>query len=343
MISRTRIGKEHIMNKKEMVRSLAVALIASITLSSVSLTSYALETDSPQSIDVNSHDASKNVKGNAQTLDIDSYTMSAKAIGTNIKSLHIPKSKNIWSYTSYQVIVNGSVISTKGFYMGDNFYIPFRAAATALGFSYSYSSATRTSVMSGKGVTLTATDGCYTVYSNGRPLFSLSPVVIMNDGRMYLPLDSFAKAIGMNVNTFGGSILLDGSIEPLVHANYFYDVDEVLWLARIIHAESSGEPLLGKISVGNVVLNRVKSSSYPNTIYGVIFDRKYGVQFSPVLNGTIYNTPSYESTLAAKICLEGFDISEGALFFLHPEISTSSWILTSRRYVFSIGKHDFYA
>lgn len=331
------------MNKKEMVRSLTVALIAAMAISSAPITSGALETDRTQSIDLKSCDISEiKVKG-VQSSDIDLYGTLTLATGTNVKSLHIPKSKNTWSYTSYQVVINGSVISTKGFYLGDSFYIPFRAVASALGFSYSYSSATRTSVMSGKGVTLTATDGCYSVYSNDRPLFSLSPVVIMNDGKMYLPAESFAKATGMNMVISGGKISLNGSITPLAHANSFYDADEVLWLARIIHAESSGEPLLGKISVGNVVLNRVKSSSYPNTIYGVIFDRKYGVQFSPVLNGTIYNTPSYESTLAAKICLEGFDASEGALFFLHPEISTSSWILTSRRYVFSIGKHDFYA
>jgi N-acetylmuramoyl-L-alanine amidase len=165
----------------------------------------------------------------------------------------------------------------------------------------------------------------------------------MNDGRMYVPIDAFAKAVGLVVNKGASSVSLNGNVKALTPASSFYRDDEVLWLARIIHAESSGESLLGKIAVGNVVLNRVRSSSYPNTIYGVIFDRKYGVQFSPVLNGTIYNTPSYESTLAAKICLEGFDISEGALFFLHPEISSSSWIPNTRQYLFSIGAHDFYS
>jgi len=116
----------------------------------------------------------------------------------------------------------------------------------------------------------------------------------------------------------------------------------VFWLARIIHAEAQGEPLLGQIAVGNVVLNRVKSAYYPNTIYGVIFDRKYGVQFSPILDGSIYNTPSFNSTLAAKICLDGYDTSGGAFFFLRPDISSSSWIPSNRAYAFSIGKHDFY-
>ena len=191
------------------------------------------------------------------------------------------------------------------------------------------------------GIAITATDGNYTVYAADRPLFSLSPTVIMSDGRMYIPAETLAKALGLSLSR-DGALYLSGALRPLTHASSFYRDDEVFWLARIIHAESSGEPLLGQIAVGNVVLNRVRSRDYPNTIYGVIFDRKYGVQFSPIIDGAIYNTPSYNSILAAKICLEGFDLSEGAMFFLRPEISTSSWIPNNRPYLFSVGKHDFY-
>jgi N-acetylmuramoyl-L-alanine amidase len=258
------------------------------------------------------------------------------------KYLSSVKNKNTWNYSRFNVNIKGSTFSVKGFNSGGVDYIPFRAAANALGLSYVYNSSTKTATMNGGGLTLIATDGCYSVSANDRPLFASSSVVIMNDGRMYIPLQSFAKATGLTVSRTSSTISLGGSFKALTHASSFYRSDEVLWLARIIHAESSGESLLGKIAVGNVVLNRVKSASYPNTIYGVIFDRKYGVQFSPVLNGTIYNTPSYESTLAAKICLEGFNISEGALFFLHPEISTSHWIPNTRPYLFSIGNHDFY-
>ncbi len=259
------------------------------------------------------------------------------------KSLSTVYNKNIKSYEAIEISIGGKKLSIPGFRMNKVEYIPYRAAANALGISYSYDKVSRSSMMYGQGLVMSATEGCYSVYANDRPLFSSSPIVIMSDGRMYIPLTSFAKATGLTVEKNGKSINLRGSYKPLASSSKFYRDDEVLWLARIIHAESSGEPLLGKIAVGNVVLNRVKSPQYPNTIYGVIFDRKYGVQFSPVLYGTIYNTPSYESTLAAKICLEGFDISEGSLFFLHPEISTSSWIPSTRQYLFSVGSHDFYA
>ena len=256
-------------------------------------------------------------------------------------SLSAVRNRSVSAYGRSPVYVAGKRLSVASLRIGGVDYIPARAAAESLGASYSYNSSTRTAVMRLGGMTLTATDGNYTVYASDRPLFALSPTVIMSDGRMYIPAESFAKAVGLSLSRDGG-LRLSGRVTPLAHADGFYREDEVLWLARIIHAESEGEPLLGKIAVGNVVLNRVRSRDYPSTIYGVIFDRKYGVQFSPVLDGRIYNTPSYNSILAAKICLEGFDVSEGALFFLRPETSTSSWIPRNRPYLFSVGKHDFY-
>ena len=252
------------------------------------------------------------------------------------------KNKSLSSYERPTVTVQGKTLSVRGIVIGDTYYVPFRAMANALGAQYEYSSSTKTSTMKLGSLTLISSDGCYTSYANDRALFSISPTVIMSDGRMYIPLDIFLKATGLRKSIIGSTVSVSGTFSPLAHASKFYCSDEVLWLARIIHAEAQGEPLLGQIAVGNVVLNRVKSSSFPNTIYSVIFDRNYGVQFSPILNGSIYNTPSYNATLAAKICLEGFDISEGALYFLQPHLSTSSWIPKNRTYAFTIGNHDFY-
>lgn len=250
--------------------------------------------------------------------------------------------KNVWNYSRPAVYINGAQLSVSGIRINDTLYVPFRVAAGALGASYSYNSSTRTATMTAPGLTVTASDGTYCTYANGRVLFSVTPNVIMSDGRMYIPASSLAKSVGMTLTDNGSAARISGSYKAIAPASQFYRDDEVLWLARIIHAEAQGEPLLGQIAVGNVVLNRVRSAYYPNTIYGVIFDRKYGVQFSPILNGTIYNTPSYNATLAAKICLDGFDISEGAFFFLEPRLSTSSWIPKSREYAFTIGHHDFY-
>ena len=258
------------------------------------------------------------------------------------KGLSSVKNKTLSSYTRPSITLQGKSVSVRGVVIDGTYYIPFRAAANALGASYSYVSATKTATMKLGNLTLISSDGCYTSYANDRALFSIMPTVIMSDGRMYIPIDIFLKATGLSATSDRSSVAITGRFSPLAHASSFYRSDEVLWLARIIHAEAQGEPLLGQIAVGNVVLNRVKSNAFPNTIYGVIFDRKYGVQFSPILNGTIYNTPSYNATLAAKICLDGFDISEGAIYFLQPKLSTSSWIPKNRPYAFTIGNHDFY-
>ena len=249
----------------------------------------------------------------------------------------------LWNYARPTVVVGAQTLSVGGVIINGTYYIPFRSAASAIaGSTYSYDSSTKTSTMRAPGLEIVAGNGCYVTYANGRALFNTTPNVIMSDGRLYIPATVFAKAVGMKVDTSESKISLMGAYSPLLSADKFYRSDEVFWLARIIHAESRGEPLIGQIAVGNVVLNRVRSAYYPNTIYGVIFDRKYGVQFSPILDGTIYNTPSYNATLAAKICLEGYDVSDGALFFLNVKLATSSWIPQTRQYAFTIGNHDFY-
>ncbi|MBQ4526595.1 MAG: cell wall hydrolase [Clostridia bacterium] len=126
------------------------------------------------------------------------------------------------------------------------------------------------------------------------------------------------------------------------HNNNLYSEEDLYWLARIVYAESRGESYEGKLAVANCVLNRVKSKIYPNTVKEVIFDQKHGVQFQPVSNGTIYNTPDSESLKAAKEAIEGKNIIGNCLFFFNPEISTNSWISQNRNYYTTIGKHSFY-
>lgn len=118
--------------------------------------------------------------------------------------------------------------------------------------------------------------------------------------------------------------------------------DEVYWLARIIEAEAGGEPFNGKVAVGEVILNRVECEEFPDTIWGVIFDKKFGTQFEPVSNGTIYNTPSESSIQAAETALSGSNYIEDCLYFLNPTIASSNWITKNREFYTTIANHDFY-
>lgn len=119
--------------------------------------------------------------------------------------------------------------------------------------------------------------------------------------------------------------------------------DDVYWLSRIINSEAQGEPYEGQVAVGNVVLNRVKSPEFPNTIYGVIFEYYKNIpQFSPVADGTIYNTPSQSSIQAAKDSLNGSRPVGNSLYFFNPSKSAGTWIVQNRQYITRIGSHNFY-
>jgi N-acetylmuramoyl-L-alanine amidase len=119
--------------------------------------------------------------------------------------------------------------------------------------------------------------------------------------------------------------------------------DDLYWLARIIEAEAGAESYQGKIAVGNVILNRVKSKEFPNTIYNVIFEYYKGIpQFSPVAEGTIYNTPSQQSMQAAKDAANGSRPVGDATYFFNPNKAAGSWIVSNKTYVTKIGGHTFY-
>lgn len=252
-------------------------------------------------------------------------------------------SRRIDSLPNLKATVNGKNLSKPAVMMNGIVYLPLRAAAAALGnATVSYDKSTGIATLRLPGLELQASDGGFVVYANNRVLFGFSPSVMMSDGSMYICASIFAKATGTAFTKGAGSVSLDGRLRPIAPAAEYYRSDEVLWLSRIIQAESGGESLIGQIAVGNVIMNRVDSPSYPNTIWGVIFDRRYGVQFSPILNGSIYNTPSFTSTLAAKIILEGVRLDKEVLFFLNPIYSQSGWIVNNRPYAYSIGGHDFY-
>ncbi|MFU0800520.1 MAG: N-acetylmuramoyl-L-alanine amidase [Xylanivirga thermophila] len=118
---------------------------------------------------------------------------------------------------------------------------------------------------------------------------------------------------------------------------------DIYWLSRIIHAEACGESYVGKVAVGNVILNRVKSSAFPNTIYNVVFEYYGGIpQFSPVADGSIYNTPNSESIRAAQDAYNGSRPVGDALYFFNPAKAEGKWIVNNKTYVAKIGQHAFY-
>ena len=113
--------------------------------------------------------------------------------------------------------------------------------------------------------------------------------------------------------------------------------NDLYLLAKCIYAEARGEVYVGKVAVGAVILNRVASPDFPNTVYGVIYQPW---AFTAVHDGQINLEPDTEAYQAAQDALSGWDPSYGSLYYYNPAVATSSWIW-SRQTVVTIGNHIF--
>ncbi len=116
-----------------------------------------------------------------------------------------------------------------------------------------------------------------------------------------------------------------------------YSDSDVALLARLIYGEARGESYVGQVAVGAVVMNRIKSASFPNTMAGVIYQ---SYAFTAVNDGQINLTPNATAKKAAQDAMNGWDPTYGAIYYYNPAIATSSWIF-SRKTTVTIGNHVF--
>ena len=114
---------------------------------------------------------------------------------------------------------------------------------------------------------------------------------------------------------------------------------DIQLMARAINGEARGEPYEGQVAVGAVILNRVKSSQFPNTIAGVIYQSG---AFTAVADGQINQPIAEDSTVykAAQDAMNGWDPTGGCIYYFNPATATNKWIW-SRPHVKTIGKHRF--
>lgn len=179
---------------------------------------------------------------------------------------------------------------------------------------------------------------CYVV-ANGRHLY-VATCVMTIDGKVAVPIRTLAQVFNLDVgyDSATRSVQLtrqEGEGAYIAAAEY--DEDTLYWLSHIIYAESGNQPMIGKIAVGNVVMNRVASPTFPNTIKGVLFQKN---QFSPAASGSIYRTPNEDSVVAAKLVMDGACVVSNALFFNRAGMNT--YASRNRTYVATIGAHAFY-
>ena len=152
--------------------------------------------------------------------------------------------------------------------------------------------------------------------------------------KTYQAIKNFQAKNGLTVDGVAGTKTLQalGISTNKTTAN-----NNVNLLARAISGEARGEPYEGQVAVGAVILNRVNSSKFPNTLAGVIYQSG---AFDSVMDGQINMEPTSAALKAAQDALSGWDPTGGCIYFFNPATSTSKWIW-SRPIVKTIGKHCF--
>ena len=240
--------------------------------------------------------------------------------------------------TTVPVTVDDALVGGNSYIEGGVTMVPLRELCNALGgWTVLWDGSAACATAKTGSCALRAVPGASTITINGNAV-GISKPVALSGGRVCLPLRAVCRALNLSVSwdsALGGAAVSTGKASV-------YSADELYWLSRIISAESQGESLKGQIAVGNVVLNRVASTEFPNTIKSVIFDSKDGTQFEPVSNKTVYNAPTPRSVAAAKAALAGTRIVGKCLYFYAPALSQGTWIRTHRTYYTTIGCHRFY-
>ncbi len=158
--------------------------------------------------------------------------------------------------------------------------------------------------------------------------------------------DSESSTLGIVAVAASGQRVVDFNV---LEKKWAYDLSEedLHVLLRIVEAEAGGEDVNGKLLVANVVLNRVNSDKFPDTVTKVVFQQERGVtQFSPVANGRYYTVEISEETVkAVERALMGEDISQGALFFAARKYADSDrmrWFDENLTFLFQHGGHEFF-
>ena len=149
----------------------------------------------------------------------------------------------------------------------------------------------------------------------------------------------FQRKNGLTVDGIAGTKTLQamGIFTSSNSSSSSSNSNNVNLLARLVYGEARGEPYAGQVAVAAVVLNRVKSSSFPNTIAGVIYQNG---AFDVVRDGQINMSPNSTAIKAAQDALNGWDPSYGAIYYFNPNTATNKWIW-SRPMTVTIGNHRF--
>lgn len=169
----------------------------------------------------------------------------------------------------------------------------------------------------------------------------------VTQGRFYLPADAVERLFGLQIKFDGTRADADTSRMQLLRGGLEYytthfPADDLFWLSHIIFSEARWEPRDGQIGVGNVVLNRVADSHFPDTVKEVVLEDQPTFQFSPVETGEVMEEPDEFAMISTYLVLEGYQTVGDSLYFVNPDRGDGSWFEKDLTPTVTIGLHHFY-
>lgn len=147
----------------------------------------------------------------------------------------------------------------------------------------------------------------------------------------------FQKSNGLTVDGIAGAETLAAMGINNSNSSSGAGGNDLNLLSKVVYSEARGEPYIGQVAVAAIVLNRVASSSFPNSVAGVVYQSG---AFDAVDDGQINLTPDSTARKAAQDAINGWDPTYGCIYYFNPNTATSKWIW-SRPQVLTIGKHIF--
>ena len=243
------------------------------------------------------------------------------------------------------IAVNGNFIkcAQKPIMVDNSTYIPLRAFSDAIGASVEWDASSKTATIKKGGHTFVFYSGRDYCYIDG---VQKNHKAINYKDLLFIPVRAMVTTLGYGVEWDAAyltvKITASGISVPEKCKDYSYTYDDMLYLARITQIESGSQNFATKLGVANTVMNRVRSSQFPNSVKGVIFDTNYGTQFPPAHTSSFNVTPTKANMLAAKCALNGINNVGNSLYFTSKASAPSSWAHNNRTHYITIGNICFY-
>lgn len=223
--------------------------------------------------------------------------------------------------------------------IGNTTYVPLRGVVRALRPDAEISWVDNHAIVTAEDLSITVWPDASYFVANGRYLYLPDGAKLIGGSTM-LPVRKLAQALGAAVDWDAetNSVLITSGTGAIVSGDEYYDAGVLDLMSHIIYAESGNQSLEGMVAVGNIILNRVNSPIFPNTVSEVIYQAG---QFYPA-NSRIFGwTPNANSVIAAKLCLDGASVIPTTAFYYNG-VGLSCWASRNKTCVAVIGAHAFY-